>query len=171
MRRLLRVLAQETSALERSGDADPGLMCDVLRYLIEYSGRQHHPIEHLALWRLVQHGHVARPIADELDFEHRTVRHYGGQLQQLLEGTHGEVLAPRAWIGMAAHQYAGALRAHMTHEERALLPLVERQLAPSDWEEIKRAAMSTDDPVESEIAERRLQRLYALIAERTNANA
>lgn len=143
MRRLLGVLAQRTAALGRGEHADQGLVRDVLRCLIECPGRQHHPLEHLALWRLVRRGHIARTVADELDFELRTVRHYGGQLLRLLEGGHGDARAPRAWIDMAAHQYVSALRAHMAHEEQSLLPLVDGRLAPSDWEEIERASMPT----------------------------
>jgi hemerythrin-like domain-containing protein len=94
MRRLLRVLAREAAALEPGEKVDPGLMFDVLRYLIEYPVRYHHPIENLALWRLVQHGRIARPLADELDFERRSVRHYGGQLLRLLEGARGDILVP-----------------------------------------------------------------------------
>lgn len=95
MRRLLGVLAQRTAALGRGEHADQGLVRDVLRCLIDCPGRQHHPIEHLALWRLVRHGHVARAVADELDFELRAVRHFGGQLLRLLQGGNGDLRAPR----------------------------------------------------------------------------
>ena len=171
MRRLLRVLAREVAALEPGEKLDPGLMYDVLRYLIEYPGRYHHPIENLALWRLVQRGRVARPLADQLDLEHRSMRHYGGQLLRLLEGARGDMLVPRSWIAMAAHQYASAVRAHMAHEEQALLPLVEQQLTQGDWEEIARASMPAEDSRHSEDVDSQFRRLYASIAERANADA
>ena len=171
MRRLLRVLAHEVAALEPGEKVDPGLMYDVLRYLIEYPGRYHHPIENLALWRLVQRGRVARPLADQLDLEHRSMRHYGGQLLRLLEGARGDILVPSPWIAMAAHQYASAVRAHMAHEEQALLPLVEQQFTQGDWEEIARASMPAEDSRHSEDVDSQFRRLYASIAERANADA
>lgn len=171
MRGLLRVLAREAAALEPGEKVDPGLMYDVLRYLIEYPGRYHHPIENLALWRLVQRGRVARALADQLDLEHRSMRHYGGHLLRLLEGARSDIRVPRPWIAMAAHQYASAVRAHMAHEEQALLPLVELQLSEGDWEEIARASMPSNDSRQSEDADSQFRRLYATIAEKANADA
>lgn len=168
MRRLLGLLRHEAAALEHGDEADLELMCDVLGYITEYPDPYHHPIEDLALWRLVQRGIFAPAVADELDFEHRTVRHHGGQLRQLLDGARADVLAPRAWIAMAAEQYAGALHAHMMHEEHVLLPLVEQHLAPRDWEEIAKGLAPAADPLLGDNVDSRFQRLRASIAERAH---
>ncbi len=169
MRRLLGILAREAATLRQGADADLALMADVLRYLTEYPDRYHHPVEDLALWRLAERGSLPRPAAEELDFEHRAVRHHGGQVLQLLERGLADALAPRAWIAMAAEQYAAALNAHMTHEERDLLPLLEEALSPADWEEIARASARPADPLFGERAESRFGRLRASIAERRPA--
>jgi hemerythrin-like domain-containing protein len=166
MRRLIGILAREAAALRRGTDADLALMADVLRYLTEHPDRYHHPVEDLALWRLAERGKLPRPAADELDFEHRAVRHHGGQVLQLLERALTDALTPRAWIAMAVEQYAAALNAHMTHEERELLPLLERELSPADWDEIARASAPPADPLFGEHVDSRFGYLRASIAER-----
>jgi len=168
MRRLLGILAREAAALRRDDDVDLGLMADVLRYLTEHPDRYHHPVEDLALWRLAERGRLPRTAAEKLDFEHRAVRYHGSQVLQLLDRALADTLTPRAWIAMAAEQYAAALNAHMTHEERGLLPLLERELSPADWEEIARAAAPPADPLFGEHAESRFGHLRAAIAERAN---
>jgi len=166
MQRLLGILVREAAALGRGGDADLPLMSDVLRYLTEYPDRHHHPVEDLALWRLSERGALARAAAEQLDYEHRAVRYYGGELLQLLEGALGDAFTSRAWIAMAAQQYASELNAHMTHEERDLLPLLEREFAPTDWEGIAQAAAAPADPLFGEHVDARFRHLHSSIAER-----
>jgi len=166
IRRVLSLLRREAAALERGDDIDLELMCDVLSYITDYPDRYHHPVEDLALLRLVQRRYVARPVADELDLEHRTVRHHGSQLRQLLEGARADAIAPRAWIAIAAEQYAGTLDAHMRHEEYALFPLLEQHLRERDWEQIAKALAPAVDPLLAAGVDSPFQRLRASIAER-----
>jgi hemerythrin-like domain-containing protein len=127
-------------------DADLAGMSDVLQCLAEYRDRYHHPIERVALQRLVQRGQAEEQLANDFSFEHLAVGHYGDRLLTLLRGPHDPGRAQRAWIAMAAHQYVGAFHALVTHEERMLLPLVERHLAQPDWDALTQSRVPADDP-------------------------
>jgi len=166
MQRLLGILVREAATLARAGHADLPLMSDVLHYLTEYPARHHHPVENLALWQLSERGVLARAAAEQLDYEHRAVRYYGGELLQLLERALGGAFTSRAWIAMATQQYASELNAHMTHEERDLLPLLERELASADWEEIAQAAVAPADPRSGEHVDLRFRHLHSSITKR-----
>jgi hemerythrin-like domain-containing protein len=165
MRRLLGILTHEAARLGRGENGDLALMVEVLRYLTEYPDRYHHPAEDLALWRLVERGQIDRAPAEALDFEHRSVRFQGARLLQLLEGALDDGPTSREWIAMTAARYAGALHAHMNHEEQTLLPLLERHLENPDWKEIAALAAPPPDPLFGEYADARFEHLRAGIAE------
>jgi hemerythrin-like domain-containing protein len=168
MERLLGLLNGEATLLGRGAEADLALMIDVLRYLTDYPDRYHHPVEDLALWRLAERGLIGRADAEALDFEHRSVRFHGARLLRRLEGAVADTPTPRAELAMAANQYAGALHAHLAHEEQVLLPLLERHLAGSDWREIFALAAPPPDPLFGEHTHARFAPLRAAIAARAH---
>jgi len=74
---------------------------------------------------------------------------------------------PRRTMVAATDQYAVALREHVDHEERVLLPLLGEYFVPEDWNEIARAVAPGIGRGDAARVAGYFRRLLASIADRT----
>ena len=134
----------------RAGRAVPDfkVLGAMLYYIDIFPERFHHPKEDRYLFRLLRlRCQEARHLLDRLESEHRAGQRKLLQLSQALaryqQGGAREFYAFEA----IAEAYAAFEFSHMRTEETELMPLAEKYLTPSDWDEIDKAFLDHDDPL------------------------
>lgn len=148
---------------------DPGVKPDfaafraMIYYLDAFPERMHHPKEDSHLFaRLLDRAPEARSLVEELQAEHVAGAHMIRELERAL--LEFEETAPRgaAKFAAAVQAYLDFHRQHMEKEEKRLLPLAERSLAPEDWAAIAAAFRGHDDPI-ADLREKDFRALYQRI--------
>lgn len=134
----------------RAGRAVPDfkVLGAMVYYIDTFPERFHHPKEDGYLFRLLRlRCQEARHLLDRLESEHRAGQRELLQLSQALtryqQGGAREFYAFEA----IAEEYAAFEFAHMRTEETELMPLAEKYLTSSDWEEVDKAFLDHDDPL------------------------
>jgi len=144
---LLRLLQRELDRFHEGGQPNYELMQDVLRYLTEYSDRQHHPREDVAFGRLAARCPDIRLELARLRQEHRLIAQAGASLMKLLQSAVDGAVLPRAEIEVAAATYLVYYGNHIAKEEEDVLPRAARLLTPEDWEAVRKAVSPVPDPL------------------------
>ena len=134
----------------RAGRAVPDfkVLGAMVYYMDTFAERLHHPKEDRYLFRLLRlRCQAARQLLDKLEAEHRA-----GQ-RKLIMLTHALTRYQQGGpdefhaFDALAEDYAAFEFSHMRAEESELMPLAERYLTPSDWEEIDAVFLDHDDPL------------------------
>jgi Hemerythrin HHE cation binding domain len=104
--------------------------------------RIHHDAEDDALWPVMEEALVGddegRALIDEMKAEHAA-------LEPLLEAV-DDALDRGGFASVAGADLASRLREHMTHEEEAALPVIDRTLNQEQWMEFGEAAFERFRP-------------------------
>lgn len=148
---------------------DPGVKPDfaafraMIYYLDAFPERMHHPKEDSQLFaRLLEKAPEAGALVEELQAEHvagaRKIRDLERALLEF------EETGPRgaAKFAAAVEDYLDFQWQHMEKEEKRVLPLAERVLAPEDWAAIAAAFKGHDDPI-ADLREKDFRALYQRI--------
>jgi hemerythrin-like domain-containing protein len=123
------------------------LMLDIMFYMTHYPDVLHHPKEDLALARMRAQDPDVGAIADELDLQHEDLQRMGADLVVRLADVVNDGLTTRDSLETPARDYIATFRAHMSFEERRVLPIAARLLRDSDWAAIDRALRHIEDPL------------------------
>lgn len=159
---LMRKQAQRMR--ENAADVDFTLLRAVIDYIVSYPERWHHPKEDKFLFQAIRRrtGEADRLIA-ALEKEHRkglaAIEALKASLAELLKGKADE----RERFPRLAEEYFEFEWAHMRQEEDVLMPIAERHLTASDWEEIATAFRENDNPLFGIKPKDEAQRLYQTI--------
>ncbi|MEW6690068.1 MAG: hemerythrin domain-containing protein [Pseudomonadota bacterium] len=145
--RLLRLLEEQIGVFHDGGDANYGLMRDVVFYLRHYSDQVHHPREDAAFAILAKRDPGRRMEISRLMQEHRVIAHTGEALLALLEKIVDGAFVPRAEVEAAAATYLVYYRNHLATEEVRILPRAGELLTAKDWEAVAAAAPDLRDPL------------------------
>lgn len=124
------------------------LLGAILNYIDTFPETLHHPKEDRFLFaRLKQRTRAADALVDELEAQHRS-----GELR--MRDLHLALARFEEEGEGALDPFADALTAftqlnwrHMTVEEKELMPLAERYLLDTDWEEVADAFRDNNDPM------------------------
>ena len=90
---------------------------------------------------------LARDMLDKLDADHARGGHMIRDLEHALLGFEMLGDARRAAFEQAAQRYVDFYLAHMSIEEREILPLAERMLTAQDWSDLDDAFTANRDPL------------------------
>jgi hemerythrin-like domain-containing protein len=132
-------------------------------YIDTFPERLHHPKEEDVLFaRLVARAPEAQPLVEELRAEHQRGARLIRELEAALLAFQVEGGSKAEAFCAAAQNYAQFHWDHMRKEERDLLPLAERCLAPADWEIVAAAFAGNEDPV-ADLREKDYRDLYQRI--------
>jgi hemerythrin-like domain-containing protein len=146
-------------------------MQDIMRYMSEHSDRFHHPKEDLIFAKLLRRDPDVRADVEDLIEEHFLIRIAGREFAALLRTSGVDSVYARERLGIAGSAYVRAQRDHMNKEERNLFPLAAQLFTEKDWQDLDEASETIDDPLFDEMTADDYQRLYRLIAERSESGA
>lgn len=119
---------------------DPTLLRAMLFYVEQFPQRLHHPKEELHLFaRLRQRTDDCDALLAEFERQHEAGAVRLAELRKLLEGGDMTAFAP------AVHQFAQEQWAHMSAEEKLVLPAASRHLLPVDWHAVAEAFETNAD--------------------------
>ena len=160
--RVLARLDVETQRLAPhfDGEADLGLVLDIVDYLHNYADRWHHPCEDILYSHLLDRGDVDVVVGDVLR-QHRKLKDLSRNLFQLV-GTVLDGRIPNHNLIARLGEFTSLQRRHLRFENRHLFPFAERRLTPNEWHSVERSAPLPEDPVFGSGADHE-QRLFAYI--------
>jgi hemerythrin-like domain-containing protein len=145
--RLLALLEALVDAASRGQALDRGAALGVMQYMTSNPDCYHHPREDAMFARLVKRDPGSASRIAEMQRAHRTIGAAGKRLlaalQRLDRNAHGD----EAGVVSRMRDYAGAMREHMTIEERDLFPRASALLDDDDLEKIDRAFARATDPL------------------------
>ena len=135
----------------------------MIHYIDAFPERLHHPKEDELLFSLLWEKSVeSRALVEKLRAEHVE----GARLVRELERS---VRAFEASWPRGADEFVAAVKAyadfhwaHMTCEEKELLPLADRVLSEKDWAAVEKAFAQNEDPI-ADLREQDFEKLYTRI--------
>lgn len=140
--------------------ADFRLLHAMLDYIEAFPEKQHHPKEDEYVYRLLRlRDPSAAPVLDELEAEHRRCRELIASLGDALRAYERDA-ARFAAFAAAVHEYADFQWRHMSKEEDVVLPMAEKSLTGTDWQEIDAAFRSNDDPLVGAETQQEMRELF-----------
>jgi hemerythrin-like domain-containing protein len=129
-------------------EPDFRLLSAIVYYLDAFPERFHHPKEDRYLFRILRLRHPdAAPLLDRLEAEHRAGTEKMRTLEQALARYQAVGPAEFSNFRAAVEAYAAFHWNHMRTEETELLPLAEKYLTTTDWQEIDTAFLGHSDPL------------------------
>lgn len=127
---------------------DFGTLRAMLFYVDEFPEKRHHLKESELLFpKLRARTSLAADVLDRLDQDHARGERSIRELEHALLGFEMMGEARREAFERAAHQYVDFYLAHMSLEEKHILPLAERELSAQDWAELDAAFAANRDPL------------------------
>jgi hemerythrin-like domain-containing protein len=136
----------------------------MLFYVDEFPQKRHHRKESALLFpKLRARTPLAHDLLDRLDAEHETGERRIQDLEHALLGFEMMGEPRRAAFEGAAQAYVDFYLAHMTLEEREILPLAERVLTADDWRELDEAFSANRDPLAGHDPEAEYRALFTRI--------
>ncbi len=146
---MLRTLTMLLAEHRRRGTLpDFAVLRAMIFYIDEFPERLHHTKETALLFpRLRWRSDEANGLLDRLDREHAHGEAKSRELAQALLAFDVMGESRRAAFESAATRYVDFYLAHMSTEEREILPLAERVLLPEDWAELDAAFARNRDPL------------------------
>lgn len=119
----------------------------MLFYVDEFPEQRHHRKESELLFpKLRARTPLAREMLDRLDDEHSRGEHMIRTLEHALLGFEMLGEPRRLAFEQTAQRYVDFYLAHMSLEEREILPLAERVLTEQDWADLDEAFVANRDP-------------------------
>ncbi|MDZ5455173.1 universal stress protein [Azohydromonas lata] len=144
---------------------DVGLAAEMVRYLREFPGTQHHPKEETVLFRLLrQRTHELDHVLLELERQHGQEQRRVQALADALSRYDSSEAASLEAVGDAVQQLAGTVWEHMGMEEALVFPAARRYLSEGDWSEVAQAFTTHDDPLRELQPGLPLERLFRHVA-------
>jgi len=163
--KLLELIESEMLAIEVGKTPAYHLMQDIMRYMVQYSDRFHHPKEDMVFAQLLKHEPGVRAEVEELIEEHVLIRLAGQEFHNFLRASRVDSVDVREQLGTSGFAYIRALREHMSKEEKTLFPAAVAALTKEEWQVIDEAVDSIDDPLFDDMTAGDYHRLYSLIIE------
>lgn len=157
---LMRILEEELDRLAESGLPEFDLIHEIMRYMIRYGDRFHHPLEDLVFARLRKKDASVIGTLDQLEKEHEALADKGRMVLYILEG--GSDAETLTWhdIDDRCREYIDDLLTHKDEEEEVVFPLARVSLEEADWKAIRKQIEWQEDPVFGAALEQGYRTLY-----------
>jgi len=158
--RLAGTLNELADEVEKGAAVDVPLFASIFDYIETYVNQMHHPKEDGFLFaRLRERDPSAAVAIDELEADHRRAPEELRDLRAaLVSATTSAAAATRFLAGVRA--YGQAIKAHIAHEEKDILPRARTALTEADWAAIDAAFLDNSDPLFGETAQAEFRNLY-----------
>ena len=165
---LLEILETQLERLNQADDVDCELIGSVVDYLRSYGDQCHHPKEDLVYRALSRRNPGAAAAIGDLSREHEELAKISDTLARELEAVgQGKARAVRLKLKSPLTDYLEFYRRHLAMEEARFFPAALSELSEEDWAVIDFDTFDRDDPLFSDVVEKRFERLRAEIAARS----
>lgn len=146
--KLRSAMFEEVSRSSRRGELDVALIRDMMRYLMEFPDKHHHPLEDRIFEKLLAQRSSARSDVLELMAEHKDLAAESQYLYHKLNAIHrgDEKLQPHM-LRSTIEAFLVFYAEHVKREEAIVFPAAEKQLSAADWRDIAETFQAVDDPV------------------------
>lgn len=141
----MRFLVQEL----RSSNAQPDipLFRAMVQYILNFPEKQHHPKEEKYLFRILrEHTHDVDEVIAELERQHKKELILVRTLEENLDHLERDGMSEFGGFSQAVDAFAEAVWAHMSLEERIIIPSALKYLTPDNWSEVEAAFAENGDP-------------------------
>ena len=158
----MRYLVQQV----HSGEATPDvpLFKAILSYIQNFPEKLHHPKEEMYLFRKVrEHTDEINEVLNELERQHKVELVLVGNLERALEQLEKNGMAAFDEFARHVDAFAEAVWAHMSLEERVVIPSALKHLTPDDWQEVTDAFAKNGDPCFDPNTEDAYKKLFSRI--------
>ncbi|MFK8021375.1 MAG: hemerythrin domain-containing protein [Pseudomonadales bacterium] len=146
--KLRRAMFDEVSRAGRRGQIDVALIRDMMRYLMEFPDKHHHPLEDRIFEKLLEQRSSVRSDVLELMAEHKDLAAESQYLYHKLNAVYrgDEKLQPHM-LRSTIEEFLKFYAEHVKREETIVFPAAQKQLSADDWRDIAKAFKEVDDPV------------------------
>lgn len=146
------------------------LLWSMVYYIDAFPDRLHHPKEDEWLFRLLrQRTHEADALINELQRQHTHEPQALGDIRRCLGNVEAGVPGSMDALMRTVATYAEFTWRHLKTEEHELMPLAERHLTDTDWNDIAHAFAQNADPLNGFGEADAFQQRFREIVERTPA--
>ena len=158
--RLAGTLSELADEMEKGAEVDVPLFASLFDYIEHYVNRMHHPKEDDYLFaRLRQRDPEAGEAIAALEAEHQQAPVQLKELRAALAAATASTAAAQGFV-VAVRGYGQAIKAHIAHEEKDILPRARAALTAEDWAAIDAAFFDNSDPLFGEVAQAEFRNLY-----------
>lgn len=167
MQSLLSAFEQLSRDLSRR-DRDPetlNLILDALDYISIYPDRWHHPVEDLAMQRLLEKPAADREAIETTQREHRKITAATRRMNALFYAVANDAAVERSRLFSATRDYLLLQRKHMQRENEYILPQFATLLTAEDWAQVEARLKRQQDPLFSSELKRLYESLHHYIVE------
>ncbi|MEX2962958.1 hemerythrin domain-containing protein [Microbulbifer sp. TYP-18] len=123
------------------------LILDALDYISVYPDRWHHPLEDLAMARLMEKSINCSAEILTVREEHKAIAAATSHTAALFYAVANDVAVERSQLLRAAENYLELQRQHMQRENTHIFPQLEQLLTEEDWRKIGRQLRRQQDPL------------------------
>ena len=140
------------------------LLRSILHYIRVFPVALHHPKEDAYLFdKLRKRTHEVDATIDELERQHVEDEKKVGELQAMLEQVETGAAGGLEAFHDAAESYSRFVWGHLGMEENVIIPAARRHLTAEDWEDIRMAFSTNNDPRFGGGVDADLRKLYSRI--------
>ncbi|MBQ1782381.1 MAG: hemerythrin domain-containing protein [Gammaproteobacteria bacterium] len=134
---LIHLLQDKLGRLRQDEPINYGLIRDVVAYMQEYADRYHHKFEDVIYDYYLKHKMgVASDAINRLEQEHQRIASDTAAFRELIEMILLDSVVPRDTFVERLEAFINQQLRHMEHEEREILPELEKTLTLADWQAI-----------------------------------
>ncbi|AOS95793.1 Hemerythrin HHE cation binding domain protein [Microbulbifer aggregans] len=167
MQKLLNAFDRLLRDLSRR-DRDPdtlSLILDALDYMSIYPDRWHHPVEDLAMKRLLEKPDADREAIEITQREHRSITAATRRMSALFYAVANDAAVERSRLLRATRDYLQLQRAHMQRENQHIFPQLAAMLTTEDWKHVETQIRNQQDPLFSSDLKRLYESLHHYIVD------
>ncbi|MGV6827734.1 MAG: hemerythrin domain-containing protein [bacterium] len=158
--KLLRLLDDCVSLMERDEDPDYELMSDVIEYISTYPEAFHHPREDILYTFAVERDPAIRDDIDSILEQHVSLSKTTHVIREQLEAILNDAMVDRPKLIKLLRDFIDQQREHIRFEEAEVFPRIRAHLTTQDMESLDEQLPSRDDPLFGEKVETRFDSLY-----------
>ncbi len=147
MVKLLAMLRQQIELIAAGEIPDYAMLHDIIKFILDYFDRYHHPKEDLLFETLLARDPDAVEMVGDLREEHRKLAALAEALAASVRDVVMEVQVPRHALTLAAREFIAQSHRHMEKEETYFLPLADERLTDADWAAVGAAMAERADPL------------------------
>ena len=162
---VLHALTAVSGEAAQSGvKPDMELLRSILHYIRVFPVALHHPKEDAYLFRMLRtRTHEVDTTIAELERQHVEDEKKVGELQALLAQVEADAAGALGAFHDAAESYSKFVWGHLGMEENVIIPAARRHLTAEDWEDIRMAFSTNNDPRFGGGAEGDMRKLFSRI--------
>ncbi len=137
MNRLLTVLREKLLAIRQEQRVNYRIVRDIVVYLQSYSDKYHHPMEDILYDYYLKYRVVSDGVANRLQEDHHQLAIATSSLKEQLDIILLDAVVPIDQLCDQLDSFIKLQLAHLTYEEREVLPAIKNSLTEDDWRQLE----------------------------------